>query len=273
MQGGKSFNLVLVDYPTKEREYITYSHAQRYEHKVDNKRAIERGEYNSIALARAAARRSAMNSARRAKHVLSDIVRSNKWDYWVTLSYNPEKINSFDRKEVLKSIKTFFRYCESRDKAFKAVVVLEKHRLGRFHAHALVGCSDDSKLVLYDSGHIRQGKSVLKSEYWEVKYGFSHFVKIAGEDNSRILAYILKYIQKSFLEDNEKGVHRYLYTKSCDRPSRKRYLVNLDNMDFSEADSHKTIEREFLDYKLLMNIYDFASDNEQSVNIPDRDEA
>ena len=47
-------------------------------------------------------------SCRRTKNKIYDIARCNKWDYFFTLTFNPDKVNSFNYEEVAKKLSNWF---------------------------------------------------------------------------------------------------------------------------------------------------------------------
>lgn len=151
------------------------------------------------------------DSKRRSKVSVEDIIRMNEksFKYFVTLTINPEIIDSKDPKEVARIVKTFLKNMVSRY-GLQYVFVPEYHKSGAIHLHGLT----NDVLPLVDSGtrKVKGYEKPLKIEtikrkgialedtqmvynipQW--KYGFSTAYEIYGDLNG-VCAYVTKYITK-----------------------------------------------------------------------------
>lgn len=128
------------------------------------------------------------DSVKRAKDKLFDLVYCNEWDLFVTVTFNPEEVDSFNVKEVIKKMKVWLSNKVER-KELKYLLVPELHKSGRIHCHLL--CNDIFELV--DSGKRSNGRKVYNLPEW--KYGFSTAIYTHG-DRAKLSCYITKYITK-----------------------------------------------------------------------------
>lgn len=140
-----------------------------------------------------------------------DIICMNEKDfkYFVTLTIDPDKVNSKDPKKVIPLLRTFLKNMTSRY-GLKYILIPEHHKSGAIHLHGLFNDS----LILTDSG-TRKAKGYTKPLKIETlkrkgvpldecqivynipqwKYGFSTAYEIYGDVNG-VSAYVTKYITK-----------------------------------------------------------------------------
>lgn len=148
------------------------------------------------------------DSVKRAIDHIFDIVMCNDWDYFITGTFNDEKVDASHASEVFKPV-TYWLSNMVRRKGLKYLLVPELHPTsGRIHFHGLINDSlklSDSGRVMYTgqayrrSSLISQGidpnnfKTVYNIDDW--KFGFSTAIKV---DNSavRLARYVTKYICK-----------------------------------------------------------------------------
>ena len=139
---------------------------------------------------------SAYVSVNRSKNKIFYYARSNDWSngFFVTLTLDPEVINSFDYQESVSCIKKFLNYLRSYDSSIYALIVPEKHISGRFHFHGLIH-GNISELLKY-SGHTVKGSMIYNFvKGW--KYGFSNVTKV--QNTLAVEKYICKYTTKELL--------------------------------------------------------------------------
>lgn len=151
------------------------------------------------------------DSQKRAIDSIYDIIAMNRdcFTHFVTLTFNPEKIDSKSPKEVKKAVQRFLKNKVTRD-GLKYLFVPELHKDGKIHLHGIT----NNALKLVDSGTrkadgyekpmkietlkrkgipISDCKVVYNIPQWE--YGFSMVEQISGSTDM-IFGYITKYITK-----------------------------------------------------------------------------
>ncbi|MCB5712133.1 rolling circle replication-associated protein [Lactonifactor longoviformis] len=153
-----------------------------------------------------------------------EITRANRWSYFVTLTFDPKKIDSTDYDLLSCKTSKWLNNLKSRYAPdLKYILVPELHKDGKkFHFHALI--ANTGNLQLSFSGKVAVGKriydyhrkpfgtKIYNLSNW--KYGFS--TATAVSDSSRVASYITKYITKD-LCTLTKGKKRYWVSKNVDR--------------------------------------------------------
>lgn len=152
------------------------------------------------------------DSKKRSKDRIYDIIALNrdKFKYFVTLTFDPKKIDSKSTKEVVKVLRSFLKNSSDR-KGLAYIVIPELHKDGKIHIHGLINDS----LQLRDSGTrsvtgykkplkletmkrkgipIEDGRTVYNLSAWD-KYGFSTVEEISG-NTDMIFGYVTKYMTK-----------------------------------------------------------------------------
>lgn len=155
--------------------------------------------------------------------------RSNLWNWFVTLTFNPEKVNSFDYDECTKKLSKWLQNCKRVCPDMKYLVVPEKHKSGRFHFHGLFANCDGLEFV--ESGKCTKSGEVIYN-IGKYKLGFTTATKIV--DNERCTKYICKYISKDLTESTP-NKKRYWVSKNVNREEPiEVFLPTEDIMDLKE---------------------------------------
>lgn len=147
-------------------------------------------EYDEDEIARKK-KRSLASSMNRTVNAVYKIARSNIWDWFVTLTFNPELVDSLDYSKTVSKLKSWLDYMRRSCPDMGYVIVPEKHVSGRYHFHGLF--RDCGGLGFTDSGH-KDKKGDVIYNVGRYKYGWSTATKI--NDQSRVTKYIAKYINK-----------------------------------------------------------------------------
>lgn len=152
--------------------------------------------------------RSAYVSVNRSKNKIFYYARSNNWEngYFVTLTIDPKKYDSFDYKVCSELIKKFLNRLRNSFENAYALIVPEKHKSGAFHFHGIIGGVDLIKesCVQY-SGHTFKGEMIYNfCRFWD--FGFTNVTKV--KSSLAIEKYVTKYTTKELL-NNTLYQHRY----------------------------------------------------------------
>lgn len=182
-------------------------------------------------------------SMNRTKNKIYEIARANKWDYFVTFTFNPQKVNSKNYDYVVQIIHDWIKKIK---KEFAPdlyyLLVPELHSDGKkWHFHGLLG--NTGNIAFVDSGH-KSGEDIIYNIPL-FEYGFSTATKV--KDNNKVSAYITKYITKDLcaMTENRK---RYWVSKNISRPLVNDYYMNKEELtnlmdDISEDIKHiKTLD-------------------------------
>ncbi len=212
-------------------------HAKQWEKQLDEMYGLS-GDYKPTQVETPEQR-----ARRRAKKKLKDLILSNEFDYFVTLTLDGEKIDRTDYNAVVKKL-TAFLDNRVRRLGLKYIGVAELHKKGGIHFHFLT----NDKLKLVDSGTVikptggkpvkiatalRQGcclaecKTVYNVDDWNI--GFSTAIAVYG-NRAALSNYVCKYITKQ--TDGGKIGGRYYYSGGkLERPTYKYF-----NTDFNTAE-------------------------------------
>lgn len=147
-------------------------------------------EYDEALIA-AKKERSISSSMNRTVNAVYQIARSNLWDWFVTLTFNPDLVDSFDYGIVVEKLTNWLSNCRRICPDMGYLIVPEKHVSGRYHFHGLFKDCDDLGFV--DSGK-RDRKGNVIYNIGKYRLGFTTATRIV--DQARVTKYIAKYINK-----------------------------------------------------------------------------
>lgn len=177
-------------------------------------------------------------SVNRTVNQIYTIARSNKWEYFVTLTINPEKLDNTDFNLISEKLNIWTNNLKKRYAPdLKYIIVPELHKdKTKWHFHGLF--ANIGKMPLTFSGKVCVGKFIydyVRKPYatkiyniplW--KYGFSTATII--RDSGKASSYITKYITKD-LSHILQNQHRYVASQNIKKPIEQVY-----NIDFPELE-------------------------------------
>lgn len=182
--------------------------------------------------------RSAKNSFNRTVAHLYDLLHSNEWQYFITLTLDPKIVR--DRYDYQCSIDCIQHFTDLLYRSGSCyVIVPERHEDGAWHFHGVLNNVADSQLdVNYD-------------QYFTLRqyhYGYSSVSSIV--DTAKAANYILKYMVKGYnYLDIPKGKKRYFASRSLDMPDIENDVLTSQDVDelISKSFWHKRIDSDFYD--------------------------
>ena len=185
---------------------------------------------------------SIIKSHKRTLNNVYDISRCNNWDLFVTLTFNPEKVNSFDYDEVSKKLKNWLIVLRRNNKDLKYIIVPELHKSRRFHFHGLF--ANCGNLKLSDSGKSdSKGNRIYNIANYNL--GFTTATKVKNTD--AVNKYIAKYVTKDLFE-NTMYKKRYWSSRNCDKPKVLEKYVDCKLAIKKLETSHKLISKQVKEY-------------------------
>lgn len=128
-------------------------------------------------------------AARRARAKVRRIALANEFRWFVTLTYDPAKVDSLDPAAAIKRMS---QWCSNqvKRKELKYVLVPEYHKSGRVHLHGFF----NDVLPAVDSGHMdKEGHRIFNLPSWG--YGFTTAIELYGDYHGAV-GYVTKYIGK-----------------------------------------------------------------------------
>lgn len=147
--------------------------------------------------------RSLFSSMNRTKNKVYYLARSNDWEWFFTLTFNPVLVDSFDYAACTDKLHDWLSNMRKKCPGMKYLVVPEQHKSGRWHFHGLFACCDDLGFV--DSGK-RTSTGDIIYNVGKYRLGYSTATKV--RDPRRVTRYIGKYVTKDLCAVT-KGKKRY----------------------------------------------------------------
>lgn len=159
-------------------------------------------------------------SQNRSKQAVYEISRANGWQWFITLTLSPDKVDRSNYDECLATVRKWFNNIKQRyAPALRYLILPELHDDGvNWHFHGLL--ADVEGLTFVKSNIKQKGRRVYNIQ--EYTLGFTNCTKVT--DSRKVAAYITKYITKS-LQSHIKGKRRYLASNNCKRAEKTEYNI------------------------------------------------
>lgn len=152
------------------------------------------------------------------------LARSNVWDWFFTLTFNPEKVDSFDYDSAKKALSIWLKHQREKCPDMVYLLVPELHKSRRIHFHGLFSKCDDLGFV--DSGH-RTKKGQVIYNLGSYKLGWSTATRV--DDNTRVTKYLSKYITKD-LCNSTFGKKRYWASRNIQDVEPVEQILSFDSL-------------------------------------------
>lgn len=181
---------------------------------------------------------SITSSHNRTKNKVYEISRSNEWEYFITLTFNPKLIDSTDYELLACKVSDWLGNLKKRYAPdLKYLLVPELHKDGlKYHFHGLL--ANCGNIQFYASGHFDTDGNEIYN-ILNFKYGFSTATKV--KDNNRISGYITKYITKELcsVTQNKK---RYWCSRNLNKPVVTTFNLSYEDIENILDDCSENIE-------------------------------
>lgn len=187
-------------------------------------------------------------AVRRAKARVRQIALANDFDYFVTLTQDPDKVNRYDEKE---SIRKLAKWCENQVQRYglRYVVIPERHKDGAIHYHGFMSWDGNAGDGVVESGTYtmkgwkkpRRPRSGSQAQNWldhgaRVVYnvprwrlGFSTALEVYGEYGAAV-GYVCKYVGKQ-MEGSKIGGRWYYSGGRLREPVETFCDLSVEEMD------------------------------------------
>ena len=163
-------------------------------------------------------------SMRRARAKLRRLALANGFEYFVTLTLDPQKIDRYDGAAITKALG---RWTDNmvRRHGLRYILVPELHRDGAFHFHGFMA---GDGLRVEDSGVEWDGRPVYNIPQWTL--GFTTAQRLYGDYHAAV-GYCCKYIGK---QQYQRPLGRWYYSGGALREPEKIYAdLNYRDVDNS----------------------------------------
>lgn len=184
-------------------------------------------------------------SASASKNRIYNIARSNTWNWFITITFDREKVDSSNYDDAIQKMVYFLNNIRKRKcPAMKYLIVPELHKDGiHFHFHGLLAHCEE--LHMSFSGHYTRGrnsKPIFNILDWS--FGFTTATRVG--DSGRASSYITKYITKD-CATALKNKKRYTVSQNVSR-ALPEYFVQ-DEMDFIKLYSDRIVYTKSVEVK------------------------
>lgn len=193
------------------------------------------------------------DSIKRKKDMIFDLSVCNDWKYFVTLTFNPEKIDRYDYVLCVKKLSLFLNNYRKVDKSFKYIFVPELHKDSAVHFHGLIYCSNK---YMIDSSVKSNGKVIYNWYKW--KWGFSTATLIT--DKLKVSYYITKYLTKS--SDSSFNKRGFFHSRNLKLPEIFTFYAENFDTTFYQQIWHTDVSAGYesvnipLDEDILYNFFE-----------------
>lgn len=234
------YNVKVKTFADGTRQYMFYSNAREVGYTDDRPRKKKEKSDD----------KDRQDSLRRSIQTVYDIAKSNIWDWFVTLTFDPQKVNSYDYDACVDAVIRFLKCLRYLSEDFVYLLVPELHKSGRYHFHGLIrgplpheeALNLCGRRVLDDNGH-----QVYNIPIYD--YGFTTAIKVYSLS---AIGYIAKYITKQ--DAVPQGRKRYWASRGVARPKVEYFMLDKEAYCeiFNQADYKKLIETvDYGTYELL----------------------
>lgn len=157
--------------------------------------------------------RNKKSSLKRTKDKVYYYCRSNKWDWFVTLTFSPDSVDRYNYDKCSEKLMNWLSNVKRNSGCgFQYVIVPEKHKDGAFHFHGLF--SGELPGMVY-SGHCdKKSRPIYNINSYGL--GFTTATKVG--ENSKAASYLMKYISKDMFAVSD-GRKRYWVSRGLDKAS------------------------------------------------------
>lgn len=157
-----------------------------------------------------------ITSVRRTKEIVQDLCLCNNFEWFVTFTFNPKKINRYNYYSCSSAMRRWFSHQRERSLdrgvVLKYLVIPEQHKDGAWHFHALISGYTGQ---LHDTGKKTQNLRPIYN-VTSFRSGFTTAVPIDSKEG--VSSYITKYITKAFVKTFNK--RRFYCSKNLNRPKK-----------------------------------------------------
>jgi hypothetical protein len=155
-----------------------------------------------------------LDSLRRSKTHISDIVLSNRFDMFCTFTFDPNKTNRQDPDLCKKKMSKWLKNQREKWGAFDYLIIPEFHKDKKsLHFHALF---NNYKGKTTTTGKLHKGKQLYSIKSYKLGFSDLKYINQTDQDIQKVSSYIKKYITKDMPQFA--GKKRYWCSTNLNRP-------------------------------------------------------
>ena len=171
-------------------------------------------------------------SIKRTKKKVYDYAKSNEWEWFVTFTFSPDKVNRYDYDECTKYLSKWFNNLKRSSPALSYLVVPEQHKDGAYNFHGLFSGMNEHQIVWTGKYVIKRVRG-LRSKFVRTKekiykigsYKLGWMTATRVREMEKVTSYITKYITKDMLN----GLHgrkRYWCSRNLVLPLEEVFILD-----------------------------------------------
>ena len=230
-----------MNYNVKTIEYVDSVQVRTYKRPVTVSNKTTFPEQKQISKSKERTQKqiehSIESSVNRTINQIYMLSRANRWDYFITLTIDLQKLDSTDFNLISQKLNIWTNNLKKRyTPDLKYIIVPELHKDKRkWHFHGLF--ANIGKMSLDFSGKVCIGKYIydyvqkpFATKIYNIplwKYGFSTATVI--RDPSRASSYITKYVTKDLCRVLP-NKHRYLASQNVDKPIERVFNIAYEDL-------------------------------------------
>ncbi len=171
-------------------------------------------------------------SLKRTRKKVYDYAKSNEWQWFVTFTFSPDKVNRYDYDECTKYLSKWFNNLKRSSPALSYLVVPEQHKDGAYHFHGLFSGINERQIVWTGKYVVKRvpgnrSKFVRTKEkiYKIGSYKLGWMTATRVREMEKVTSYITKYITKDMLN----GLHgrkRYWCSRNLVLPLEEVFILD-----------------------------------------------
>ena len=191
-------------------------------------------------------KRNQERNMRRAKKRIFKLARANKWQFWVTLTLDPQKIDRTNYDRCVKKVRNVIKSAVRRYGAeLRYLIVPDCHEDGCWHFHGLMSglgdLADSGRrrcMGRHDGGELKQAKYYKTEEvpagiekvqmvwnWTKFTLGWSTIVELGEEDSAKTSNYLCNDHLFKGMSALPKGRKRYFYSKNLNVPEERELML------------------------------------------------
>lgn len=166
------------------------------------------------------------NNISRARSKVFEYAVCNEWDYFFTMTLNPNKGDRYNLQCFNKDLKEWIKNCNKRIDGFhmRYIMVPEQHKDGAWHFHGLMSGIPETEFEINQYGY-------LDFPRYAKRFGHISLGKI--RDRLAVAIYVTKYITKDLGVLKDKYTHLYYVSQGL---KRAKVIAKYENVKLDEIE-------------------------------------
>lgn len=182
-------------------------------------------------------------SVSRSRRIIQELAFCNPWEYFVTLTIDPER---FNRSELENFMKTLCKYISNQNRLhnlqIKYLLIPELHKDGQsWHLHGFINGLPDRFLHRFAIGDtmgaqiaekVKRGETVYNWPAYADKFGYCSLEPVKNPE--AVSNYVTKYITKDLLNSvSQLNAHMYYHSRDLKKATLVKSGICYAQLDYT----------------------------------------